>query len=84
VSANVECVDGDYVIRLPVRAEHVTTERETVVREEIVVRRRGIAGVQRIGGIVQHEAATQAMAGRVTGPRPRRKGRSSDTSEKRR
>jgi uncharacterized protein (TIGR02271 family) len=84
VNATVECVDGEYVIRLPVQAEHVTTERTTVVREEVVIRRRGIAGVQRVSDVVQHEVATQVVTGRVAGPKPRRKGRLRDTNEKRR
>jgi len=56
---------GGWRLALPVSFEHVVPEKETVVREEIVARRRIIEAVERHEATVRREVGQIALHGDI-------------------
>jgi stress response protein YsnF len=63
-------VGGGWTVRVPLRAERVRTERETVVREEVVLRPRMVAGVERVEGTVSREELRVEVSGDLDATQP--------------
>jgi stress response protein YsnF len=56
LDARVErAVDGGWRVTIPLRAERVRADRQTVVRQEVVLRPRMVSGVERVDGSVARE-----------------------------
>jgi uncharacterized protein (TIGR02271 family) len=50
-------------VRLPVRAEEITTSKETVVRERVVVRRKRATDVARANAVLRREQLRTTESG---------------------
>lgn len=61
---------GGWEICLPVRAEHVSTAKRTVVVEEVVVRRRSMEEVVRLEDTIQQERPRLEIRGDLEATRP--------------
>ncbi len=72
LEAAVASTGLDWIIRLPVRAEHVTITREVVVRETVVLRRRQVDDIARVDATVQREQLRVETEGQVEAHRPPR------------
>jgi hypothetical protein len=55
LDARTQLRPGGLTIRLPVRAEHVTVEKRTMVAEEVVIRRDQVQAVERVSDAVRRE-----------------------------
>jgi uncharacterized protein (TIGR02271 family) len=56
-------------ITIPLRAERVDVDRQTVVREELIARPRTVASIKRVEATVAHEALWVERQGSVEAPR---------------
>ena len=48
-------VGGGWRVTIPLRVERIRADRQTVVREEVVLRRRMVSGVERVEGAIARE-----------------------------
>jgi uncharacterized protein (TIGR02271 family) len=70
LEARVEgTLDRGWRITIPLRAERVSVDRQTVVREELVARPRTVASIKRVEATVAHEALRIERQGGVETPR---------------
>ncbi|HEY3108498.1 MAG TPA: DUF2382 domain-containing protein [Chloroflexota bacterium] len=63
-------VGGGWRVTIPLRAERVRANRQTVVREEVVLRRRMVSGVERIEGSVAGEKLRVEADGDIEATQP--------------
>jgi stress response protein YsnF len=71
LDARVErTADGGWRITVPLRAERVRADRETVVREEVVLRPRVISDVERVEGEVAREELRVDVQGDLEATQP--------------
>lgn len=55
LTGRIERANGGYVIRVPVRAEHIEIARQIVVKEEVVVRKAPTGDQRSVTGTVRRE-----------------------------
>ncbi len=55
LDAQVTPLDGGWTVRLPIRAEHISIEKRSVVAEEVAVRTRLTRDVERFDETVRRE-----------------------------
>jgi stress response protein YsnF len=63
-------LDGGWRVTIPVRTERVRAERLTVVREEVVLRPRLVAGVERVEGTAAREEPRVDVRGDLEATQP--------------
>ena len=62
--------DGGWRITAPLRAERVRPDRQTVVREEVVLRPHLVSDVERVEGAVAHEELRVEVDGDLEATQP--------------
>jgi stress response protein YsnF len=71
LDARVErAADGGWRITVPLRAERIQADRQTVVREEVVLRPRVVSGVERVEGEVAREELRVEVKGDLEATQP--------------